>query len=524
MNECRRFAESVNLGIGALPGDAGNSCTRAFEEDSVTAGSTAVPEWLARTAWEAGGAALLFVDRSGMVRYWNQVAARLYLLPDTVPVGVPFHHLFPPHTLIEAESAHRAVSLGGTLEWQGPRRRTDGVPLWIAATWSATFDAEGNRAGMLEQAREETERQHELNALRASEALLAHLVETAGDGLLAFDAEGRIVFANRAAGTLLGLSSRQLLSRRFDSPEWNWNSGGRNGFGFLAVTRTGEPLRDFEMEVQRGDSVPVALRGEAVCWHPSTAETSGQPPGVIVSLRDETIRRRAEVAERQRQERELLTRRLLAVEEAERRRIAAELHDELGAMLSGLRWLLESATPPTTPGAETLPEARELAADALARTRDLCLDLRPASLDELGLAAACQALAQRLERRSGLRVELHAKALPIPLPEPTATAAYRIVQEALTNVARHSGASKAKVTLTVEGGLLRITIHDNGRGFEPLTAPPTVQSSGLSGMQDRAQTAGGSLEISSAAGAGTTLTAEFPLVASAAPVVEAGPL
>lgn len=488
----------------------------------MAAGSGMIPDWLAQAAWDAEGMALLFVGRAGMVRHWNRSAARLFLLPEPGSEGVPFHRLFPTSALAEAEAAHRAVSLGGTLEWQGRRVRLDGGRLWIAATWSAVLDPEGNPAGVLEWARDETERRHEFTALRSSEALLARMVDTAGDGLLAFDGEGRIVFANPAAGSLLGLSLRELLSRRFDALGWGWDStsGKGTGFGFLAVTRTGEPLRNFAIQVRRGDGTLAQLRGEAVLWPPAALGGPGQQPGVILSLLDEASRRRAEAAETERRERELLTRRLIAVEEAERRRIAAEMHDELGATLSGLRWLLESAALPYPENTNPLAEARALAAGALVRARDLCLDLRPASLDELGLAEACRALAQRVERRSGLRVEVLEETLPTPTPEPAATAAYRIVQEALTNAARHSGASQVKVDLRGEAGLLRVAIRDDGQGFLPEETETGVRSSGLSGMRDRARVAGGELGVHSSPGSGTSITAEFPLLATAQP--EAG--
>jgi signal transduction histidine kinase len=102
--------------------------------------------------------------------------------------------------------------------------------------------------------------------------------------------------------------------------------------------------------------------------------------------------------------------------------------------------------------------------------------------------------------------------LTTQVPEPAATAAYRIVQEALTNAGRHSAASSVVVYLTAEEGLLRVTIHDDGQGFDAAGGKPGHRSSGLSGMRDRAQAAGGSLEIHSAPGEGTIVMAEFALL------------
>ena len=155
-----------------------------------------------------------------------------------------------------------------------------------------------------------------------------------------------------------------------------------------------------------------------------------------------------------------------------------------------------------------LATARRLAEDALAETRGLANRLRPARLEQIGLAAAIRDLAGR----SGLpvQVDVAPDAAEAGLLDPTASAeAYRIVQEALGNAARHSGASAAQVALATSPGLLRVVVADNGRGFDPAVGHQS--GLGLVGMRERAVLLGGTLRIDSAPGNGTRVVLEVPL-------------
>lgn len=207
-----------------------------------------------------------------------------------------------------------------------------------------------------------------------------------------------------------------------------------------------------------------------------------------------------------------LSRRLVEVQERERRDIARELHDEVGQLLTGLKMNLElaqRATPELI--AEQLDESLAQVNRLLHEVRNLSLDLRPAMLDDFGLLPALLWLFERYQGQTQVRVDFrHSGSFGRQAPE-LETALYRIIQEALTNVARHSGVKEVDVRLWVTPLMLGAKIEDEGAGFDSQAVLRTGGSSGLTGMRERAAFLGGLLTIESFVGGGTCITAEFPL-------------
>jgi signal transduction histidine kinase len=208
-----------------------------------------------------------------------------------------------------------------------------------------------------------------------------------------------------------------------------------------------------------------------------------------------------------------LSQRLVAVQEAERRHLASELHDEVGQILTGLKLRLElSRRLPPEEAAETLAEAQAGVNELMQRVREMSLDLRPAVLDDLGLLAALEWHCSRYTAQTGVRVEFTASGLKgRRLAAQVETAAFRIVQEALTNVARHAGVNQVTVSARAGDEKLLVRISDGGRGFDPQTALEARASNGVAGMAERALLLGGQLDLQSAPGAGTVIMAELPL-------------
>lgn len=211
-----------------------------------------------------------------------------------------------------------------------------------------------------------------------------------------------------------------------------------------------------------------------------------------------------------------LRRRMETAIEDERRRMAREVHDELGQALTALR--LELALLGEGLPADPAVAARIAAMDALiGRTVDsvrrIAYELRPGVLDSLGLLAAIEWQTREFERRSGIRCEL---ALPEREPEvepARATALFRIFQEILTNIARHAGATQVDVGVTAAVGNLLIEVDDDGRGFDP-ASPEAAASLGLLGMRERAAEFGGLVGIHSEPGRGTRITLALPMIPS----------
>ena len=203
---------------------------------------------------------------------------------------------------------------------------------------------------------------------------------------------------------------------------------------------------------------------------------------------------------------------LITAQEEERRRIAHDLHDGVGQSLTslmvGLKLLNQSHNGADLP--TQTAELRHIAGETLEEVRLLSRQLRPSVLDDLGLAAALERYAAEFpDRYPGLTVDLHCD-LPGRLPPPVETTLYRIVQEAMTNAARHSGGSTISVLLTQRHSRVQAIIEDNGHGFDPQAARHSGDSVGLHSMAERAELLGGSLDIESSAD-GATVYAEIPL-------------
>jgi len=208
-----------------------------------------------------------------------------------------------------------------------------------------------------------------------------------------------------------------------------------------------------------------------------------------------------------------LSRRLVEVQEVERRHIARELHDEIGQALTGLKLALEISTLSPAETVKTrLDEAKTLISELVAQVRDLSLDLRPGMLDDLGLLPALLWHFERYTAQTGVQVDFKCTGLEGQrfLPE-VETAAYRIVQESLTNVARHAGVSQVTVRMWATQGRLNVQIEDQGSGFDPKEPLRSGRTSGLAGMYERAVLLGGQLKVESSPGFGTCVTAELPL-------------
>lgn len=205
-----------------------------------------------------------------------------------------------------------------------------------------------------------------------------------------------------------------------------------------------------------------------------------------------------------------LSGRLMEVQESERRHLARELHDEIGQLLTGLRLTLEVPEPPSTVVAERLALAQSLVAELLDRIRALSLDLRPSILDDLGLLPALLGHVERYTSQTKMRVHLEHNGLDRRFAAETETAVYRIVQEALTNVARHGRVDEVTVRLWATDDVLGVQVEDHGAGFDPETVS-AGRSGGLAGLRERAALLNGHLTVETRPGRGVRLTAEVPL-------------
>lgn len=256
-------------------------------------------------------------------------------------------------------------------------------------------------------------------------------------------------------------------------------------------------------------------------------QKEGQQELVSVTFRDISQRKQHEhELESSREQIRRLWAFVQSVREAEQKRLARELHDELGQLITAMKldlgWLRRSL-----PKGERFLEDKVADLDVLVEAsldaqRRLLAGLRPRVLDEVGLSAACQWLLQELQRSSGLTYQLCVSHAEFILSDELATAIFRIVQEALTNVARHAQASHVRVSLVQDEQILTVRIADDGRGFAPGQLDKSL-SFGLLGIRERAHLLGGELSINSAPSQGAAIEIALPLTtalggASLAPV------
>ncbi len=207
-----------------------------------------------------------------------------------------------------------------------------------------------------------------------------------------------------------------------------------------------------------------------------------------------------------------LSSRLIEARESERRFIARELHDEIGQQLTGLKLALDMMQPSLSGIAGSrLHELQVLAGELLERVRNLSLDLRPSMLDDLGLLPALTWHFKRYREQTGIRVAFGHAGLEKRFSADIETVIYRVIQEALTNAARHAGVIDLAVSLTVDDRAVHLAVSDKGKGFDPAEALVRRQSVGLFGMRERVEAAGGVLSVQSAPGAGTSIVASIPL-------------
>jgi len=220
-------------------------------------------------------------------------------------------------------------------------------------------------------------------------------------------------------------------------------------------------------------------------------------------------------AEQAEKELRRLSQQIVRAQEDERKNISRELHDEVGQTLTALRVELGNLEKlrfgPDQAFREHLDDAKGLAAETMRSVRNLAAGLRPSILDDLGLGPALEWQAREFSRRTGIPVEVLWEGLPPELPDGHRTCLYRVVQEALTNCARHADAHEIRIALHTESGRLSLTVEDDGKGLENGQGNLDRGGLGLVGIEERIRELGGALAIRSQAGKGTWLNASIPL-------------
>jgi PAS domain S-box-containing protein len=354
-------------------------------------------------------------------------------------------------------------------------------------------------------------------ALGDAQARLEAVVDSAMDAILTVDREQRIVLFNRAAEAMfrcrreeaLGAPLDRFIPARFRAA----HRAHVEEFGRTGVTRRMMGAGP-QLWALRSDGTEFPIEA-------SISQTGeGAEKYYTVIVRDVTRRREFEDRLR-RQQAELreLSARVLEAREEEKALLARELHDELGQLLTTLKldlaWLRERVAEAEPALDDRLAQMSALVDRTVASVRRISSGLRPLILDDLGLADAVNWLAEDFASHSGVRVEVDVALDGVgEVPRPVANTLYRVLQESLTNIARHAQASGAWVALREHGGMLHLEVEDDGCGIDP-QALEHSRSLGIKGMRERVLYMGGTVEIGRAPRGGTRVLARVPVRPSA---------
>jgi PAS domain S-box-containing protein len=485
---------------------------------------------LARVALEASEArlagivewsedAIIGLALDGTVTSWNRGAEKAFGYRSAEALGKPITLIVPEDRRTEAAQVLAKIARGEAVEhFETQRCAKDGRLIDIALTVSPIRDAAGAVVGASKISRDITRRKRAeaeaaqmRTALTAAQTRLGAIVDSAMDAVITVDPAQNIVLFNRAAEQVFGVRREEAIGTSLDRfiPA-RFRAGHRHHvdqFGRTGVTsrRMGDVTTLWAL---RADGAEFPIEASI-----SQADQGGDRYYTVI-LRDITVRKQHEdELKRQQQELRELSARVLEAREEEKARLARELHDELGQLLTALKmdlsWLRERI-----PAAEMAKKAEEMSAlldRTVMATRRISADLRPLMLDDLGLADAAAWLVEDFGKRSGIECRIQ---LPPPealedLSKSVATALYRAVQESLTNIARHAQARRTWVIFSAENGHIHVEIEDDGRGIaaEDLAK---ARSLGLKGMRERIAYLGGSLEIAPAPRGGTRIRVRVP--------------
>ncbi len=337
----------------------------------------------------------------------------------------------------------------------------------------------------------------------------AALLELTQDSVFVIDMEGAVLFWSRGAEAMLGYTKAQAAGKIAHE---------------LLFTEFPLPFAEIKAELMRvghweGDLIKTAQDGRRVVVAGRWALQWGkrdQAPRVLVINSDITERKRGEESlVLQREQLRALAERLQWVREEDRKKVARDLHDQIGQILTAIKmdmtWMSRHLPESEGEVLARLKESIQLINDGVKAVRTICSGLRPGVLDDLGLAAAIEWQASEFASRNGVHCEVSVPPIDLHLDGDRATATFRIFQECLTNVIRHAHAKSVRVALCQEEESILLVVEDDGIGFCESGFSNSLGSLGLLGMKERAQFCGGDVHISSSPGIGTTVTVRVPV-------------
>jgi PAS domain S-box-containing protein len=450
----------------------------------------------------------------GVVDFLNQRWTDYFGLSLEQYVEDPMRPIHPEDILRAVEKWRVQMAAGEGHEDEMRLRRRDGEYRWFLVRTEPQRDEQGKIVKWFGVSTDIDDRKQAEQAVKESQQLLHMVLATLPVGVAVTDRAGDIVLDNPACKRIWGDMIVSGGERRARS-KGCWHDSGKRidpeGWASARALSGGQTSLNELIDIVSFDGQQKTIQNSAV----PIRNAEGSIVGAVVVNEDVTERVRAQKALRESADRlQNLSRRLLEVQEEERRHLSRELHDEFGQILATITLHLHAARGLAGDAARPrLDECTVLLRQAGEQVRSLALELRPTMLDTLGLEAALRWLAEQHQQRTGCPVQVvgHLSGTP-PSPE-LAIACFRVAQEALTNVIRHAAAPHVWIELSQSESVLELVVRDDGVGFDMILTQDKAarrESLGLLGMRERVEILGGTLLVESEPGRGTRLRVSFP--------------
>ncbi len=450
--------------------------------------------------------AYLVLDRNGQILKMNQAGSSWFGDSGVVGKRTIFDLVIPEERGACFSAFEHLVPEGAIGGIQLGMRRRDGLLLSVLLNANALQDEEGHFAGSRVILTDLQQRVGAVQAMRRiveSEGKYRSVISAMEEGTLLFDTSGPVIACNAGAERLLGIPAQQIMGKKLAELPFFFRSERRSEI------RNEDLFSGFVKDMELILPSPYGKdRILLASYQPLHSNGDADPFACMLILRDitEARRQQAELEETCRELRELSARQQ-SVREEERTRVAREIHDELGAVLTAIKFDLSWAVERIGKKAE-FAEVFSGLDSAIRNIKQICTSLRPSILDDLGLLAAIEWQAGAFSSRTGIVCKLVHDSRDPEAFRSVSTDVFRIFQETLTNIARHAGATRVDIGFHLRNGKLNLTVSDNGVGIEKGTQSKSL---GILGMRERAKSIGGTLVVGPGRFGGTRVLFEIPL-------------